>query len=155
MTVAPRIQLPPVAFPGLLMTACGFNEGDAPLVFRLGDFARKGFAGLLKAGKIPQIRKIAALLRLDGLHGAVIAVQKNATAVLLFLQGQSATIPAQSRELLDEVSLAHTLKRGEPRDFLIRQAHLTRPAAAGRATLAFIKNRHQQYPLGFFNSTMP
>ena len=124
------------------MTTCGLDEDDAPLVFRLGDFARKGFAGLLKAGKIPQIRKIAALLRLDGLHGAVIAVQKNATAVLLFLQGQSATIPAQPSELLDEVSLVHALECGEPRGFLIRQAHLTRPAAAGRATLAFVKNRH-------------
>ena len=142
MTVAPRIQLPPVAFPGLLMTACGFNEGDAPLVFRLGDFARKGFAGLLKAGKIPEVREIAALLRLDGLHGAVIGVQKNATAVRLFLQGQTATIPAQPSELLDEVGLAHAIERGEPRNFLIRQAHLTRPAAAGRATLAFVKNRH-------------
>ena len=137
------------------MTTCGLDEDDAPLVFRLGDFARKGFAALLKAGKIPQIRKIAALLRLDGLHGAVIGVQKNATAVRLFLQGQTATIPAQPSELLDEVGLAHAIERGEPRNFLIRQAHLTRPAAAGRATLAFIKNRHQQYPLGFFNSTMP
>jgi len=124
------------------MTTCGLDEGDAPLVFRLGDFARKGFAGLLKAGKIPEVREIAALLRLDGLHGAVIGVQKNATAVRLFLQGQTATIPAQPSELLDEVGLAHAIERGEPRNFLIRQAHLTRPAAAGRATLAFVKNRH-------------
>ena len=124
------------------MTACGLDEGDAPLVFRLGDFARKGFAALLKAGKIPEIRKIAALLRLDGLHGTVIAVQKNAAAVGLFLQGQSATIPAQPRELLDEIGFAQAPERGESGDFRLRQTHLSRPAAAGRATLAFVKNRH-------------
>ena len=137
-----RIQFGPAAFPGLLMAAGGLDEGDAPRVFRLGDFARKGFAGLLKAGKIPEIWKVAALLRLDGLHGAVVAVQKNAPAVRFFLQSQPAAIPAQPRELLDEIRFAQAFERGEPGDFRIRQTHLPRPTAAGRAALTLIENRH-------------
>ena len=118
------------------------RPGDQPPVIVIIHHSRDGVANLLRSREIPEVREIAALLRLDGLHGAVIGVQKNATAVRLFLQGQTATIPAQPSELLDEVGLAHAIERGEPRNFLIRQAHLTRPAAAGRATLAFVKNRH-------------
>ena len=95
------------------MTAvCGLDEGDAPLIFRLADFARGGSANLLKARKIPEIRKITALLRLDGLHGADAVFKKNAGIIGHFLQCQSAAIPAQPRELLDEVGLAHALERG-------------------------------------------
>ena len=43
---------------------------------------------------------------------------------------------------------------GEARDFRVRQAHLARPAAAGRATLTFIKNRHaENYPNGIKSSS--
>ena len=119
-----------------------FDQRDAALEFLLADFTRDGAARFLEAGEIPEVRKIAALLRLDGLHGAIIAFQKNAAAIRLFLQGQSAAIPSQPRELLDEIGLAHTLERSEPGDLHVRQTHLSRPAAAGRATLTFIKNRH-------------
>jgi hypothetical protein len=126
----------------LFVATFRFYQVDAPLVFRLGDFARKGFAGLLKAGKIPEIWKVAALLRLDGLHGAVVAVQKNAPAVRFFLQSQPAAIPAQPRELLDEIRFAQAFERGKPGNFRVRQSHLPWPAAAGRATLTFEENRH-------------
>jgi len=115
---------------------------DEPREFLLADEARKGVAGLLEAGKVPEVRKIAALLRLDGLHGAVFAVEKNAFAVWFFLQGQPAPVLPETGEILDEFVFADALERGEPRDFFIRQTHLPRPAAAGRAALAFIKNRH-------------
>jgi len=116
--------------------------GDAALIFRLADFVREGVTGFLEAGKIPEVWEIAALLRLDGLHGTIITVQKNAAAIRFFLQGQPATIPGQPRVLLDEIGLVHAFERREPRDLLSRQTHLPRPAAAGRATLAFIENRH-------------
>ena len=144
MTVAARIQLRPVALPGLLMAAGGFDEGDAPLIFLLAEEAWEGVTGLLEAGEVPQVWKIAALLRLDGLHGAVFAVEKNTLAIRFLLQGQPATVLPETGETLDEFIFADALERGEPRDFLIRQTHLPRPAAAGRATLAFVKNRHAQ-----------
>lgn len=39
---------------------------------------------------------------------------------------------------------ADALERGEPGDFRTRQTHLPRPAATGRATLTFKKNRHAE-----------
>jgi hypothetical protein len=115
---------------------------DAPLIFRLADFARDGVANFLEVGNIPEVRKIAALLRLDVLNGAIVAFQKNAAAVRFFLQRQSAAIPSHPGELLDEIGFADALDCGEPGNFFIRQTHLSRPAAAGRATLTLIKNRH-------------
>ena len=114
----------------------------AARVFVLADLAREGAAGLLEAGEIPEIRKIAALLRFDRLHRAVFAVRKNALAVRFFHQRQAAPVVAQPRELLDELIYDHALERREPRDFRVGQTHLARPAAAGRATLTFQKYRH-------------
>ena len=99
-------------------------------------------ADFFKAGKIPEVRKFFALLRLDGLHGAALAFQKNTRAVRLLLERQSAAIPAEAGELLDEIFITQLLERREPRDFLVGQPHLPRPATAGRATLTFEKNRH-------------
>jgi hypothetical protein len=119
-----------------------FDQRNTLLKFLLAEEAWDGVAGLLEAGKIPEVRKIAALLRLHGLHGAIFAFQKNAAAIRFFLQRQSAAIPAQPRELLDEIRFAQALERSEPGDFLIRQTHLPRPAAAGGAALTLVKNRH-------------
>jgi hypothetical protein len=44
--------------------------------------------------------------------------------------------------LLNEIVLAHTLERREPGNFGVGQAYLSRPAAAGGATLTFVKDRH-------------
>ena len=114
----------------------------AALIFLLADLAGDGVADFLKAGKFPKIGKLAALLRLDRLDRAVVAFQENASSVRLFLQGQTATIPAQPRKLLDEFVLVDALERGEPGDFRGRQTHLPRPAATGRATLTFEENGH-------------
>jgi len=48
----------------------------------------------------------------------------------------------QSREALNEVMLAQFIERSEPRDFLVRQSHLTRPTAAGRTAFAIVKDGH-------------
>ncbi|HKI68026.1 MAG TPA: hypothetical protein VKA67_00440 [Verrucomicrobiae bacterium] len=41
------------------------------------------------------------MVRFYRLDGAIVSLQKNAHAVRLFLQYQSATVPAQARKLLD------------------------------------------------------
>jgi hypothetical protein len=57
--------------------------------------------------------------RLHELHGAVVSLQENAPAIRLFLQGQTAAIPAQPGELLDEFVFDDALEGGEPGDFLV------------------------------------
>jgi hypothetical protein len=44
---------------------------------------RNGVAGLFETGKIPRVRKIAALLWLQGLHSAVVAIEENALTIKL------------------------------------------------------------------------
>jgi hypothetical protein len=129
----------------LLQDACvsiQFDLSHAAFVFRRADLTGNGMAGLFEAREFPKIGKLAALLRLDRLDGAIAALKKNAGAVRLFQQREAATIPTQAGELLDEIVLAHAFERGEPGDFSSRQTHLSRPATAGRATLTFEKNRH-------------
>jgi len=127
----------------LKMESMGFYQGYPPVIFCRADFEGDGMAGFFKAGEIPQVRKLPALLRLHGLHGAILAFKKNALAVWFFQQRQTSVIMAQAGEPLDEIVLAQALERREPRDFLIGQAHLPRPAAAGRAALAFEENWHR------------
>ena len=91
-----------------------FNEGNATLIFLLADFARNGVADIFKAGKIPEIRKFPAFLRLHWLDGAVVAFEEDAGAVRIFLERQATAIGAQLGELLDEMVLAHALESGEP-----------------------------------------
>lgn len=124
--------------------ASDFYQSDAAFVFRRADFTRNGVAGLLEAGKIPKVRKFAALLRLDGLDGAAFAFQKNARAIRLFLQCQPTPVMAQPGELLNEVGFAQALEHCESRDFRFRQTHLPRPATTGRTTLAFEKDGHMK-----------
>jgi hypothetical protein len=99
-------------------------------------------ADLFEAGKVPKVRKIPALLRLDGLNRTIVAVEKNTRSVRLFLQNQSVTVVAQPGELLDEVVFAHALERREAGDLGVVHVYLARPAAAGGATLTFVKDRH-------------
>ena len=68
--------------------------------------------------------------------------EKNTSAIRFFLQRQPLPVMTQARGALDEFILARILESSELRDFLIRQAHLTRPATAGGATFTFIKNWH-------------
>ena len=121
--------------------------GDELLKFIFADDARNRAADFFEAGKIPEVREIAALPGLDRLDRAVVPVEKNAFAVGFFDQAQSAAIMPQARELLDEIVLGHLLECREAPDFFFGQPNLPRPAAAGRATLAFVKNRHAaDYP---------
>jgi len=103
-----------------------------------------GPAGLFEAGEIPQVRKVAALLRLDRLNGAFVAFKKDAGAVRIFRQREAEAILCQPREALDEGDFAHFEKRREPCDFAVLESHFARPPAAGGAALAFMKHRHDR-----------
>jgi hypothetical protein len=50
----------------------------------------------------------------------------------------------ESREVLNEIVFDQASKRGDPGDFLRGQPHLPGPTATGRATLAIVKNRHNE-----------
>ena len=111
-------------------------------VFSTPDDFRQRLANFFKAREVPQIWKVTALLRFDGLHSTIISVEKNTFAVGFIHQGQSAPVGPETGIFLNEVEFAQLFKRGEPRDFSFAQSHLSRPAATGRASLAFVKNWH-------------
>jgi hypothetical protein len=58
--------------------------------------SRDGLAVIFKAGEMPQIREIAALLRFYGLYRAEIAVEEDALAVGSDLERQSAAVGTQT-----------------------------------------------------------
>lgn len=95
-----------------------------------------------KAGEIPEIWEIAALLRLDRLHRAVVAGKEDAFAVGLFRQSQAAAVRTQAGETLNELRFRHVKMTCQLCDFTVGEFDLARPAAAGGAALAFVKDRH-------------
>jgi len=99
--------------------------------------------GFLEAREIPQVGEITALLGLHGLHGAIIALQKNTFAVRFLFERKPATVFGEPRELLNECNLAHAFERGESRHLAVAQADIARPPATGGATLAFMEDRHE------------
>ena len=70
-------------------------------------------ADFLEAGKVPEIRKRAALIGLHWLHRTVVPVEENAFAVRLVLQCEALAVGAQTRELLNEIELAQPLERSQ------------------------------------------
>jgi hypothetical protein len=101
-------------------------------------------ADFFETREIPQIRKVAALLWFHRLHNAVLSVQKHTLVIGFFLQNQPPPVVPQARKLLNKIMLVHLHEDGETYDFVVRQAHLPRPPAAGGAALAFVKNRHAE-----------
>jgi hypothetical protein len=69
-------------------------------------------------------------------------------AMHLAERGQPVAVGTHTREALDEIELAEVQKCGKPGNLGVREAHLARPAAAGGATLAFVKDRHAPTPPG-------
>jgi hypothetical protein len=122
------------------------GSGHQPDIVGLIHVPFKGAAGGFRTGKIPEIGKIAALLRFYGLNRAPAGLQKNALAIWLVHQGETATIRSQARELLDEIVLGHGLKICQPGNFRFRKPHLPRPATASRAALTFKEDRHRPNP---------
>ena len=99
-------------------------------------------ADFFESREVPEVRKITTLLWFDRLHRAIIAFEENAFTVRLVFQDKSLSIVAKLKELLHEVELAELFERSEAGNLFITQAHLPGPSTTGRATLAFVKNRH-------------
>ncbi len=83
----------------------------------MADLTPHGAAKTFRAGEVPKIRKIAALLGFDRLHKTSPTFEKDAFAIGFLLQGQSAAVGTQTRVALDEVELAELQERCEARDF--------------------------------------
>src|ERR1700690_4301848 len=98
--IAKNSGKPPTrSVPRSSVAAGQFDLSHAAFVFRGTDFAGNRVADFFEAGEIPEVGKLAALLRLDRLDRTVVALQENAGAVRLPLQRQPAPIPAQPGEL--------------------------------------------------------
>lgn len=91
-----------------------------PDVILVPDRPRDGAAKCFRVGMTPEIRKIAALLRLHRLHGAVVSVEKDACPVGFLLQGQSTPVVGETGELLDELVPGQPEEHGETVDLLLR-----------------------------------
>ena len=115
---------------------------NQPHVFVFRDFAWDRTAKFIRGCVSPQIGKIAALLRFYGLNGATVADEKHARAIGFLLQGESTSVVGEPSEALDEIVLGQLVERGERSDLVVSQSHLTRPATAGRAALAVVKDWH-------------
>ncbi len=97
-----------------------------------------------EAREIPKIWKVPTLLRLYRLNPAVFTIQKNAGPTRLIGDGQTRSLAIESGEFLDKRRLRQTEKIRNDGQFSIRQSDLARPATAGGATVAFVKNGHGQ-----------
>ena len=96
------------------------------------------FAYIPPAGKVPGIREAFALVRLDGLDGAVIALQEDAGAAHGIGQGETVAIRAEAGVALDEVPFAHIKESRDRRNIGVTEVDETRPAAAIGTALALI-----------------
>ena len=116
--------------------------GDESRIFLGTDLPWDGPAGLLEPREVPQVWEVPALLRLHRLDGAIISFEEHTGAVGILRQRQTATVPGQPGEFLDERDFGHTAKRREAGEFAVVQPHLARPPAAGGAALALVEDRH-------------
>lgn len=103
---------------------------------------------LFKAGEVPQIRKITALLRLHGLHGTVVAFEKNALTIGLLRQRKAAAILPQSCVTLNELVLRDQLQICHPGNLAVAKTYLARPPTTGGASLTFMEDWHRQMIAG-------
>ena len=93
-------------------------------------------ADFAPTGKVPCVRKAAALVGFDGLDLAILAVEEDAGAVGLIDKGEATAVGAESGIFLDEEVLLHFKERGDGTDFGITDFDIARPAAAVGAAFA-------------------
>jgi len=81
------------------------------------------------------------------LDRAAAALQEDAVAIRLVLQGQSAAVGSKAHVLLNKIELAQAMKRRQARDFLVAKPNLAWPTAARAATLTFVNDPgHWPFP---------
>jgi hypothetical protein len=94
----------------------GFHSRDETLINFRGNLAGEGATHFFESWKVPQVRKVTALLRFDWLNAAGVAFQENAFAARLFLQNEASPVARQSGESLNEIKLRNSVKVREPSD---------------------------------------
>jgi hypothetical protein len=83
------------------------------LILLVADQLRNSVANFLEPGKVPQIWKGSALLRLDRLDRAIVSIQKNALPIGFFGKCQPLPVGAKSHVLLYKFMLAEAFERGQ------------------------------------------
>jgi hypothetical protein len=117
-------------------------RGESGARVIVGDADGRGLAHPLPARKMPQIWKTAALLRFSRLQTTVPSLEPSAGAVRLIQQGQTRALGIQSGVFLDKFRLRHFQIRRDTRHVTVREEHVPRPAATGRAALTLIISLH-------------
>lgn len=88
------------------------------------------------ARDIPTVREGTALIGTRGIDFALRPSQKDAGVIPLHDQAQVLPIGRQAGVPINECPLFHTEESSQPRDILIREKHMSGPAAALAATMA-------------------
>lgn len=110
-----------------------------PLFPRQGHGDGLGVADFLPAGEVPLVGEAAALVRLDRVDAAGVAIEHDALVVFLFEERKALAVHAQAGVLIDEVTLAHAKVGGDGADLILLQAHVAGPLAACRAAVTDIE----------------
>jgi hypothetical protein len=93
-------------------------------------------AEFLPSGKIPGIGESPALLRFDVIDEADVALEHDALVVLPIDEREAGPVLTEARVGLGELQQRQAKKLGDPFGLTVLEADVTRPLAAGRATLA-------------------
>jgi hypothetical protein len=100
------------------------------------------FADFFEAREVPKIGKGPALSRFYQLNAAVVSFEEDAFAVRLVLERESLAISSEPSKLLNEIPLGNCEESRDRANLAVCQTNLSRPTAAGRATIAFVEDRH-------------
>ena len=95
-------------------------------------------ADFLPAGEVPLVGETSALLRFDGVDSAGISIEHAAFVVVFFDQGKPGSVHPQAGILVDKCLCIHAEKSRYFLDFILADSHVTRPFAAGGASLTLI-----------------
>jgi hypothetical protein len=101
-----------------------------------------GLADFFKAGEIPKVREVPALLGFHGLHGAAGAFEEDALAAGSDFKSQPAAIGTQTGMELDEFGGGLAEVSRQSGNLRSCDAHLAGPTATGGTALAFVENWH-------------
>ena len=111
-------------------------------------------AGLAPTGEIPTIGETGALVRLDRINPAGIAIEHDALVSGLLDERKPLPVAAQTGVSIDELLDCQVEIRGDVNDFMCLQSHIPRPFAAGGTALANIENLRIELNIGVTRAAM-